>query len=365
MSAAFGRCLLGITLGASLACGGSSSHGSGGVDQSCYPNGTCNVGLSCFSNVCVQYDGGILEGGGPTEDAALLDGETSGEGGTAPTAAQAASAYAQAECNQALACLGAPVGYPDVATCVNLVQSSIADELTAPGNMWTPSQAMACANALSSATCTDYLNGNYACIAPVGTLATGAPCEYATQCLSDACGMADDSVCGVCVVPTGQGSTCENSGTCAGALFCTPDGQCEPIAGPGESCTQESNINFCAYPLTCIDGTCTNAGTGASCSPTTDFDCASYLFCTTTDDTCQPFTWAPPGGTCGSVAGNGTVWRECITASTCPIPSGGETATCPSVAEAGQACNATSVCLYPYICSSAGICTWTPASACK
>src|SRR5450432_1931514 len=55
------RYLLGVSLlllGIFEAC--SSSSPSGGERQSCYPSGTCNAGLSCFSNVCVNTsDGGI------------------------------------------------------------------------------------------------------------------------------------------------------------------------------------------------------------------------------------------------------------------------------------------------------------------
>src|SRR5258708_35650117 len=31
----------------------------GGERQHCYANRTCNLGLSCFSNLCVRFDGGL------------------------------------------------------------------------------------------------------------------------------------------------------------------------------------------------------------------------------------------------------------------------------------------------------------------
>jgi hypothetical protein len=62
-----------------LACGGhESDYATGDERGACYPNGTCNAGLSCFSNKCVRYDAGAggndageaagastIEGGGP------------------------------------------------------------------------------------------------------------------------------------------------------------------------------------------------------------------------------------------------------------------------------------------------------------
>jgi hypothetical protein len=50
--------------GAALVSACSSSRPTGGVRQDCYPNGTCNAGLSCFSNICVDAtDGGSGVGG--------------------------------------------------------------------------------------------------------------------------------------------------------------------------------------------------------------------------------------------------------------------------------------------------------------
>ena len=59
-----GSHVLGILLfGSSLVgCGGSASQG--GERQSCYPNGSCNAGLTCFSNVCVNTNDGGPGGSG-------------------------------------------------------------------------------------------------------------------------------------------------------------------------------------------------------------------------------------------------------------------------------------------------------------
>jgi hypothetical protein len=53
-------CLLGF-----VGCGSSKGATQGAEGTDCYPNGSCNQGLSCFSNKCVRYDaGGSGAGGG-------------------------------------------------------------------------------------------------------------------------------------------------------------------------------------------------------------------------------------------------------------------------------------------------------------
>ena len=73
-----------------IACGGSATTGtsSGGLRQACYDNGTCNAGLTCASNVCVQLgnDGGGTSSSGIGSDAGSSSGGNdagaSGSGGS-------------------------------------------------------------------------------------------------------------------------------------------------------------------------------------------------------------------------------------------------------------------------------------------
>jgi hypothetical protein len=60
-----------VALCSLVACHGSSPTPMGGVDQSCYPNETCNAGLSCLSDLCVQVDGSAVDGGPPPEGGAV------------------------------------------------------------------------------------------------------------------------------------------------------------------------------------------------------------------------------------------------------------------------------------------------------
>jgi hypothetical protein len=62
-----------------LGCSGRSTP-AGQEKGYCYSNGTCNPGLSCFSNRCVRYDGGAA-------DAPADGGSAAGGGGAGPGAA--------------------------------------------------------------------------------------------------------------------------------------------------------------------------------------------------------------------------------------------------------------------------------------
>lgn len=66
--------LVPLTLAASLAPGcGSGSGGAGAEGQACYPNGTCDAGLTCASDLCVSLGGsGNASGAGGSDDAGAV-----------------------------------------------------------------------------------------------------------------------------------------------------------------------------------------------------------------------------------------------------------------------------------------------------
>jgi hypothetical protein len=77
------------------ACGGTApTLSSGATGQTCYPNGTCNAGLTCLSNVCVVVpgDGGSSSGGSSGSGSGSSSG--AGEAGSdAPNDATASDAH--------------------------------------------------------------------------------------------------------------------------------------------------------------------------------------------------------------------------------------------------------------------------------
>jgi hypothetical protein len=56
-----------------VACGSGKGSEAGALGEPCYPNGTCNVGLSCFQGTCVAADAAMLVDAMPdaVPDAAL------------------------------------------------------------------------------------------------------------------------------------------------------------------------------------------------------------------------------------------------------------------------------------------------------
>ena len=68
-----------------LACGGDDSPATGDERGPCYPNGTCNEGLVCASETCVDLFGGTEGDEGPSGEGG---GEEGGEGGSDPLCEQ-------------------------------------------------------------------------------------------------------------------------------------------------------------------------------------------------------------------------------------------------------------------------------------
>jgi hypothetical protein len=59
-------CVL-LALGLAVGCGGGSQSGCTGAERcSCYPNNTCNAGLTCLSDVCVDSPTGAGGAAGAT-----------------------------------------------------------------------------------------------------------------------------------------------------------------------------------------------------------------------------------------------------------------------------------------------------------
>ena len=56
----YNRGMRSLVLMALVACGSGGSD-TGEVGAACYPNGTCNVGLSCFQGSCVPADAAFLD----------------------------------------------------------------------------------------------------------------------------------------------------------------------------------------------------------------------------------------------------------------------------------------------------------------
>jgi hypothetical protein len=126
-----------FTVIAALSCGGGSSeddaatgNDGGGKLQGieggpCYPNGTCNAGLSCLSEICVMtpgQDGGTADG---NQTGISISGTIKVNGGNPPTATK-------------VLVLNAPLGdsTTTIATVDTNGNSSYSAPLTSSGNYW-------------------------------------------------------------------------------------------------------------------------------------------------------------------------------------------------------------------------------------
>jgi hypothetical protein len=116
----------------------------------------------------------------------------------------------------------------------------------------------------------------------------GGACDATHTCdpISTMCIFTDyANASGVCRTFVKEGGDCisADSGGCGPALTCSDDGNCTKRPQRGDDCAQ---LNECAEPWRCIDGTCADgAGEGDAC-PTT-FECGANLGCNPSTHVCE------------------------------------------------------------------------------
>src|ERR1022692_1454773 len=164
--------------GAAILSACSSSRPAGGVRQDCYPHGTCNAGLSCFSNICVDATDG---GSGVDGRSGAAGAGGSGNGGTGGSGVGGSSGGGGSSANcQALSSYGTPTFDATTVIAQNATDSS--------GNQQLIWQAQLNALALP-----DILDVELYNIAPFGT--TIAPIANI-----DLSGQSQFKTCGACVL---------------------------------------------------------------------------------------------------------------------------------------------------------------------
>jgi hypothetical protein len=211
---------------AALASCSSSPGASGGVRQACYPNGTCNAGLVCASQICVAVgDGGAdasgAAGASGTAGACGIAGAgaagAAGAGG-APSSTGAAGAAAGTDAGagadaaagsaggahgaagadagiDAAACNAAPT-YGDVV--VPSAEQNADESAQAPGQG--PTELVEWAGALSASAQPDVLDVSlYNMLQPFGDTLADGTFDLSTQ--------GDFETCGACVVVVAKASS--------------------------------------------------------------------------------------------------------------------------------------------------------------
>ncbi|MFO0648281.1 MAG: hypothetical protein U0326_18725 [Polyangiales bacterium] len=300
-------------------------------------------------------------------------------GPTGPTATQACTALAQAECARRDACSNHfLIGrvYGDLATCEQRVRDACVTSLAAHGTGQTPSNVQACATAYPSIACADYFNNTNlpaSCFAQPGTLANGAACRYASQCQSAFCAVPTGTSCGVCAARPAAGAPCNGPGapvgcgghglTCVGETATAP-GTCVALGAMGATCDLShpcgSGLSCTPVAIAAPSRTCQPAGAevGVACGGASASGCDNErgLACNTMSRTCQNITLVAAGAACGVGADGG--FSSCANSGDCM----GYTlatlrGTCRATAADGAACDRAAG---PY-CRTPASCV-TPAS---
>ncbi len=186
---------------------------------------------------------------------------------------------------------------PDVATCLQHAtrwpaEPTMLAAIDAGVVVWHADRAQACVDTIEALTC-DETSIEYrhtyelaaADVSPsacsgliTGTLGDGAPCSFASECLSGECWLesalvCDDAGCcrGTCVGDQPAAAQ-PNDGVCRYAPcldgWCD-DSVCRPLLAEGAPCDAYADRFYnqvCDYGLICSGGTCiATAGTGESC----------------------------------------------------------------------------------------------------
>lgn len=212
-----------VALALLVACSSSSYAEQNGTESGpCYPNGTCNEGLTCASNRCVRVDGGVTDAG-PT------DGSSSNAANdAAPNDASTRDAFAKFDASACyppttapkIECGNAPCGTGDKCCAGSTSACTVINSACANG-----SKPIAC---LTSSQCTDA----EVCCAQ-GDVVFGQDCPVLvnnvlqTTCKAS-CGIGEVRLCsgfasdtcgqGTCIAGTLEGSPGGNSsvGVCFG-----------------------------------------------------------------------------------------------------------------------------------------------------
>jgi hypothetical protein len=256
---------------------------------------------------------------------------------TAITNDQACADSATARCQRYAACgVAVPeLRYGDVPTCETRINRSCLAALTAANTGHTTATVEACANAIPTWSCEDFLNNENLpepCWQKLGSTSPGGACQYPGQCQTGFCAIAPGQTCGVCRTQPALGDSCKALTTCGQGLTCTSDTTtCVFFGGVGDACGTGA---ICGAALICVGantttgelGTCQAAvGTlAAPCIPTPGggpgCDRNAGLSCNSQSMQCAPAVIATPGQSC-AFANNQQVY--CASAASCTDPANG------------------------------------------
>jgi hypothetical protein len=335
-SAFLANVALALSLASALGCGSSASNGAPAQQTE--------------ASVPADAEGeGIAPGESGSFDAQVTDSTSVGS-----DAAQAGCpAYASAFCSQLLACDPADFRaffYGTVQACESDVAASCEAERKAPGTSTTSASISECAHELSLLTCGPFLTGSPpGCLLP-GTLATGAGCEFSSQCQSSFCSITS-GWCGTCQSRVGLGGACIPAAdtrfvSCMSGLACTSSSGCQKPVALGGVCDSTAT-GQCSAPNVCIANKCSSpVQLGSACAQSSD--CAAGAFCSGSGSTgtCTANTYKDAGESCD--LGRGTLCSADLLCSAGGMSA--VTGTCTPLASSGQSCVGDFECVTSTLC---------------
>jgi len=287
---------------------------------------------------------------------------------------------AYARCSRLSAC--SPVGiqfrYGDEATCEALFKGFCLSNLASPSTGATPATAEACAQAIPSWDCNDFVfNQNVPpeCGTQPGQQPMGGACAFPSQCQSAFCAIAPGAACGACAPQPKPGDSCANLTTCGLTLNCeSATNTCAAFGVMGAPCGPSLPCGGglgCSGANAMQNGTCQPTATtvGAPCTPgSAGCDFYSGLVCNALSGQCARMQLAKGGQSCGSVNYQNAVCEgqgDCLGETTTP-------GVCRASAALGEACDLVQGphCVGPARCISSdggtgGICAVHNAAACR
>jgi hypothetical protein len=294
------------------------------------------------------------DGGGSLVDNAGGDAATGND-------EQACSDYAASVCGNVQSCLPfyLQLTYGNLTSCTARKKAPCVSALAAHGSGATAAAVEACARALVTVSCADYLSNNLPSVCNIqGSVATGGACGSDWQCAGTAgyCDISATASCGVCSARSGVGGNCLSDNDCLAGLAClssAPKPICAARGSEGSPCDP---THPCQATMVCAGAACAlQPLVGAACqgSPGDVSSCDSYsaahgLYCDGTH--CVQGAIATVGQTClsppkGVTFCSGNV--NCVATSftgpaTCPAPIADGA---PCAAPGGGECQAPALCV--------------------
>jgi len=328
------RRLLVATIALGVACGssgGGTSVPAGTEGGHCYGDGTCNPGLDCRSNLCVNL-GTVAAGGTFGAGGALsVDGSLGAAGATSAGGVIGLDGAADG-----------PIGTGGATSSGGVVGFDGAAETSTPSlaiDAGSACQALGDSCGGAAACCpgtTCYSNGTATFCA--------ATCSDSAACSGGCCAPLNNgsNVClaGASCVCARPGDDCSTKGCCAGAL-CVGDGTNFRCAS---ACTDSSQ---------CVGGCCATLASGKkACGPAAN--CAPTSACAKPNESC-----AASACCSGSVCVNDGTPARC--AATCTSSSECVSGCCASLVSGQKACAPTANCnTAGSLCTNFATCLNTP-----